>query len=138
MDWHSAVSVGLLLAMIVASILGRERLGRLRKALGRATGRVRGSLPAAPQPPGRPFEEIARDAHRLGTRFRSPQARRSFAQLEGRRMAYDRVLVEACSALRVEHLLEVLPPGPELDGERRRVEVVLAAWGLGLGLDDAA
>ena len=53
-------------------------------------------------------------------------------------MAYDRVLVEACAALVVEHLLEVLPPGPELDVERQRVELVLAAAGLGLGLDDAA
>jgi hypothetical protein len=138
MDWHSVVSGGLLLAVMVAGALGRERLGRLRAALVRATDRVRGALPATPQPPGRPIEEIARDAHRLGTRFRSPQARRSFAQLEGRRIAYDRVLVEACTALRVEHLLEVLAPGPELDGERRRVELVLAGWGLGLGLDDAA
>ena len=66
------------------------------------------------------------------------RSRVSFAQLEGNRMAYDRVLVEACTALGVDHLIEVLPPGPELDGERRRVELVLDAWGLGLGLGDAA
>jgi len=136
--WGSALSAVLLLGLLVASVLGRERLAVLRKALVRTTDRVRDALPSHPQAPGRPIEEIARDAHRIGTRFHSQPARHSFAQLEGRRIAYDRVLVEACAALAVEHLLEVLPPGPELDGERRRVEIVLAAAGLGLEIDDAA
>lgn len=138
MDWHSAMSAGLLLAVVVASALGRERLARLWRVLVRTTDRVRAARPSTPQAAGRPIEEIARDAYRLGVGFRGQPARRSFAQLEGRRMAYDRVLVEACAALVVEHLLEVLPPGPELDVERQRVELVLAAAGLGLGLDDAA
>jgi hypothetical protein len=136
--WGSALSAALLLGLVVASALGRERLAVLRRALVRTIDRVRGALPSDPQPPGRPIEEIARDAHRIGTRFHGLPARHSFAQLEGRRIAYDRVLVEACAALGVEHLLEVLPPGPELDGERRRVEIVLAGAGLVLGLDDAA
>jgi hypothetical protein len=37
----------------------------------------------------------------------------------------------------VEHLLRVLPPGPDLDRERRRVELVLWRVGL-LLLDDVA
>ena len=138
MDWHSALSAALLAVVIVAGALGRERLGRLCRWLARTGDRVRGSLPTPPQPPGRPIEEIARDAHRLGLRFRHLPAHVSFAQVEGRRMAYDQVLVEACRALGVEHLLEVLPPGPELDVERRRVETALAHAGLGLGIDDAA
>ncbi len=138
MSWGSALSAVLLLGVLVASILGRERLARLRAAVVRTTDRFRASLPSTPRAPGRPIEEIARDAHRIGSRFHALPDRRSFAQLEGRRMAYDGVLVEACTALGVAHLLEVLPPGPELDGERRRVESVLDAWGLGLGLGDAA
>jgi hypothetical protein len=142
MDWHSGLSAALVAVVVVAGALGRERLARLRRSLGRSlvrTGdRVRGSLPTTPQPPGRPIQEIARDAHRLGLRFRCMPERVSFAQLEGNRIAYDRVLVEACLALGVEHLLEVLRPGPELDAERRRVETALAASGLGLGIDDAA
>jgi hypothetical protein len=138
MSWGSALSAVLLLGVLVASILGRERLARLRQAVVRTTDRFRAALPSTPRAPGRPIEEIARDAHRIGSRFHALPDRHSFAQLEGRRMAYDRVLVEACSALGVAHLLEVLPPGPELDGERCRVESVLDAWGLGLGLGDAA
>ena len=138
MDWQSALSAGLVAAVVLASILGRERLARLHTALVRTIDRVRASRPAKPHPTGRPIEAIARDAHRLGVRFRCMPERVSFAQLEGNRMAYDRVLVEACTALGVDHLIEVLPPGPELDGERRRVELVLDAWGLGLGLGDAA
>ncbi|CAN5673735.1 hypothetical protein BH10ACT10_BH10ACT10_21900 [soil metagenome] len=138
MTWGSALSALLLLTMIVASALGRPRLARLRKTLVRHLDRIRRALPSTPRAPGRPIEEIARDAHRIGTRFHGLPARNSFAQLEGRRMAYDGVLVEACAALGVDHLLEVLPPGPELDGERHRVESVLGAAGLGLGLGDAA
>jgi hypothetical protein len=46
------------------------------------------------------------------------------------------VLVEACTALGVAHLLEVLPPGEELDRERSRVEGVL--WLSGLRIDETA
>lgn len=138
MTWGPALSAALLLGVLVAGILGRDRLARLRQALVRTLDRVRGALPSTPQPAGRPIEEIARDAWRLGVRFHALPARHSFAQLEGSRMAYDRVLVEACAALGVDHLLEVLAPGPDLDSERHRVESVLDAAGLGLDLGDAA
>jgi hypothetical protein len=88
------------------------------------------------QPLGRPIELIARDAQRLGRRFRSEPPRDSFARSEGARRAYDAVLAEACRTLGVEHLLQVLPPGPDLDIERLRVEAVLDRYGL--RLDDAA
>ena len=98
-----------------------------------------GLLPPArvPDRPRRPIELIARDAQRLGLGFRHvQQGGVSFAQFEGRRRAYDLVLAEACASLSVEHLLAVLPPGVELDAERRRVERVLEQ--AGLRLDDAA
>jgi len=40
------------------------------------------------------------------------------------------VLGEACSALGYTQLLGVLPPGPELDHERERVEKLLSRAGL--------
>jgi hypothetical protein len=84
----------------------------------------------------RPIEAIAQDARRLGRRFREPPRGVSFAKFEGTRRAYDKVLAEGCLALSIEHLLDVLPPGMELDAERRRVEWRL--YSAGLHLDDAA
>jgi len=80
----------------------------------------------------RPIELIARDAHRLSSQFRwvCVSETASFARFEARRRAYDSVLAEACLALGVEHLLAVLPPGPDLDAERRRVEQRLSGYGL--------
>lgn len=88
------------------------------------------------QPPGRPLELIAGDARRLGARFQHPAPGTSFAKLEGLRLAYDHVLAEACAALGVDHLLEVLPPGEDLDVERVRVEGLL--WLAGLRIDETA
>lgn len=116
--------------------MGPKRIGRLGWFLVSLARRVAMRRPAAPRAHGRPIEVIARDAHRLSHRFRYVPDGVSFARFEARRLAYDQVLVEACHALDVEHLLEVLPPGPELDAERQRVEAVLG-WA-GLRLDDVA
>jgi hypothetical protein len=89
-----------------------------------------------PRPQGRPLELIASDARRLGSRFANPPRGAAFAKLEGLRRAYDHVLGEACSALGVDHLLAVLPPGDELDAERARVEGLL--WLAGLRIDESA
>jgi|ERR671921_2120751 hypothetical protein len=88
------------------------------------------------EPVGRPLETIAQDARRLGLRFHHPVPGTSFAKLEGARRAYEYVLGEACTALGVEHLLTVLPPGDELDAERVRVEGLL--WLAGLRIDETA
>lgn len=133
----SAVDMGaLLVAMMTASVAGPRRLGRLRRRtvtlVRPATVRVRALFPEPPRPLGRPIEEIARDAHRLGREFRCVPDRGSFARFEGCRRAYDWVLIEACNALDVDHLLGVVPPGPELDVERLRVEAVLDRAGLRL------
>lgn len=126
----------LLAAVVVASMMGRERLRSLWRSLARLAGRFGEMRAAPPRPAGRSIEAIARDAQRLGPRFRYLQSGVSFARFEGRRLAYDKVLAEACQALGVEHLLGVLPPGLELDIERLRVEAVLER--AGLRLDDAA
>jgi hypothetical protein len=44
------------------------------------------------------------------------------------------VLAEGCAQLGIEHLLDVLPPGEELDVERTRVEQRLELVGLDLRL----
>jgi hypothetical protein len=82
-----------------------------------------------PTAPGRrPLEEIARDVYRISERYHQPGMR--FAQYEGRRQAFDRVLAEAAEVLEIEHLMTVLPPGAELDQERARVETRLVDAGL--------
>ncbi len=86
------------------------------------------------RPRGRPIEQLARDARRLGLSYRSHPRGISFVKYEAHRRAYDDVLAESCQALGVPHLLGVLPPGPELDLERARVEGRLELWGLDLGL----
>ena len=92
----------------------------------------RGLVPPAPpqpQPVGRPIELIARDARRLGQRFRSEPPGLSFAKFEGLRRAYDDVLAESCRALGLEDLLSSLPPGTQRDAERLRIEYLLAQAG---------
>jgi hypothetical protein len=135
MDTQPLGGVALLAAVVTASVLGPQRLGRMRRCLTGRLGRLRPAV--VPVRPRRPIELIARDAQRLGLGFRHVQEGGvSFAQFEGRRRAYDLVLAEACASLSVEHLLAVLPPGVELDAERWRVERVLEH--VGFRLDDAA
>ena len=73
-------------------------------------------------------------ARRLGRRFHHPPPGQRFVKCEAVRQAYDAVLAETCLALGVTHLLQVLPPGPELDAERARVEGALELAGFELGL----
>jgi hypothetical protein len=133
MDASATFLITLFTAMLVGALLGPVRSRRLVRAVLRLLGRLVGEREVPTQALGRPIEEIARDAHRLGAGFRYVPAG-SYARFEGRRRAYDRVLTEACTALGVEHLLAVIPPGPELDLERQRVEVLLVR--AGLPLDD--
>jgi hypothetical protein len=86
------------------------------------------------EPGGRPIEDIALDARRLGRQLQHANDGRSAARIAAIRHSYDDVLAEGCAALGVAELLGVLPEGPELDGERRRVEVVLI--GAGMVLED--
>ncbi|HET8559167.1 MAG TPA: hypothetical protein VFL69_01485 [Marmoricola sp.] len=96
------------------------------------------SGPGAPAPrPGRTtpsIEESVARSRRLGRLHHGPAEGRSRAKAEGIRRAYDGALAECCSALEIVHLLEVLPPGPELDAERTRVERRLELSGVDLNL----
>ena len=131
-----ALASALFVVVTFAALLGPRRVGRLRRAVARVVRYVESLRPEQPRPLGRPIELIASDARRLSSSFRRVPEDASFARFEGRRRAYDDVLVEACRAVGVEHRLKALPPGPELDRERYRVELVLQH--AGLPLDDVA
>lgn len=94
--------------------------------------RLRRAPAAAPL--GRPIEEIAADARRLSIAYRCTPRGTSFVKYEAHRRAYDDVLMEGCRALGLTTLLGVLPPGPELDAERQRIEGRLELFGLDLNL----
>jgi len=82
------------------------------------------------EPLSRPIEEIAADLRRLGRRFHGLDPHASFIKTEAVRGAYDKVLAECCATLEITHLLAVLPPGPERNAERERVEVQLTDSGV--------
>jgi hypothetical protein len=127
-----AVSVVALLAAaaFVAYLCGlalSKRAEPVRDRLSMATRyrRTRGD-----EPHSRPIEQIVADLRRLGLRYHRLDPRASYAKVEAVRAAYDRVLAECCTSLGITHLLEVLPPGPQLDAERERVEDQLAGSGV--------
>ena len=84
------------------------------------------------QPTGRPIEAIAVDLHRLSRQFHTLHPHASYAKVVAVQSAYDRTLAECCAALGLTQLLVVLPPGPELDAERTRVEDQLTGCGVRL------
>jgi hypothetical protein len=88
--------------------------------------RVRRPPPAPPT--HRPLGRIAADARRIAAGYHQEGMR--FAQYEGRRQAFDRILAEAAAVVGVDHLLDVLPPGVELDRERARIETALVEAGV--------
>lgn len=135
MQAQSLAWMFLLALFVVVGVLGPRRMSRIVRAVDARLPRVqvvRPSARIASIPAGRPIEQIACDARRLAHRFRYVPDRGSFARFEGLRRAYDVVLCEACAALAVDHLLRVLPPGPDLDTERTRVETALDRAGLRL------
>jgi len=105
-----------------------ERVARARTRLRDRWAVRRGHEPTPPT--GRPIEDIAYDARRLGRQLQHANDGRSAARIGAIRRSYDDVLAEGCAALGVAELLGVLPDGPELDAERQRVEVVLIGAGM--------
>ena len=62
--------------------------------------------------------------------FSAADAHRSAAQQMGNRLAYDQVLMQACSMLEIEHELGEDSVGMERDIERLRVEAELERVGV--------
>ena len=78
---------------------------------------------------GAPLERLAADLRRLRAVVRG-DAHRSAAQQLGNRLAYDQVLMQACSMLEIEHELNESTSGIERDIERLRVEAELERAGV--------
>ncbi|MEZ5194792.1 MAG: hypothetical protein R2734_21505 [Nocardioides sp.] len=123
-----------LIAIAVVWVAPLVRWRRVARVLRPALLRLARLVPRRRRPEGRALEEIAWHARRLSVAVRTHPRGISFVKYEAHRRAYDGVLAEACQALGITHLLGVLPPSPELDRERARVERALECAGLELGL----
>ncbi len=89
---------------------------------------------------GVPLERLAADLRRLRAVLRA-DAHRSAAQQLGNRLAYDQILMQACSMLEIEHELAEETAGMERDIERFRIEAELERAGVTVtdrGFDQAA
>ena len=78
---------------------------------------------------GVPIEQLAADLRRLRA-ILGTDAHRSAAHQMGNRLAYDKLLMQVCEMLEIEHDLEGESIGFERDIERIRVEAELERAGL--------
>ena len=78
---------------------------------------------------GVPLEQLAADLRRLRG-ILGTDAHRSAAHQMGNRLAYDKLLMQVCEMLEIEHDLEADSIGFERDIERIRVEAELERAGL--------
>ena len=78
---------------------------------------------------GVPLEQLAADLRRLRVLLGQDE-HRSAAHQMGNRLAYDRVLVQACDMLGMEHELDQETSGIERDIERLRIEADLERVGV--------
>jgi biopolymer transport protein ExbB/TolQ len=78
---------------------------------------------------GAPIEQLAADLRRLRA-ILGTDAHRSAAHQMGNRLAYDKLLMQVCEMLEIEHDLEHDSIGFERDIERIRVEAELEGAGL--------
>jgi ABC-type phosphate transport system auxiliary subunit len=78
---------------------------------------------------GVPIEQLAADLRRLRA-ILGTDAHRSAAHQMGNRLAYDKLLMQVCEMLEIEHDLESDSIGFERDIERIRVEAELERAGL--------
>lgn len=132
----SIVAVAIMIAVPIGCVLlydllaGRwdERIGRCRLALFTARERRR-DLRRLRRQQGVPIEQVAANLRRLRTVVAS-DAHRSAAHQMGNRLAYDRVLAQACDMLDVVHDLDQNSSGFERDIERFRLEAELERVGV--------
>jgi hypothetical protein len=94
----------------------------------------RANVKALQRQSGVPIEQLAADLRRLRTAV-GQDAHRSAAHQIGNRMAYDRVLIQVCAMLEIEHELDRDLAGLEQDIERVRVEAELERAGVIVGDD---
>ena len=78
---------------------------------------------------GVPLEQLAADLRRLRSLL-GQDAHRSAAHQMGNRLAYDRLMIQICEMLQIEHELDRESMGVERDIERFRVEAELERAGV--------
>jgi ABC-type phosphate transport system auxiliary subunit len=131
-----AIAVAIMVLVPILSVLFYDLLvGRWDDALSR--WRERRSSAAAHRQAvrelrnqqGVPIEQLAADLRRLRA-ILGTDARRSAAHQMGNRLAYDKLLMQVCEMLEIEHDLEGESIGFERDIERIRVEADLERAGL--------
>jgi biotin operon repressor len=132
----SIVAVAIMVAVPVLCVLlydllaGRwdESLARVRRALGTSREHRR-NLRRLRRQQGVPIEQVAANLRRLRIVV-ACDANRSAAHQMGNRLAYDRVLAQACEMLDVVHDLDKSSCGFERDIERFRLEAELERAGV--------
>ncbi|HET9647965.1 MAG TPA: hypothetical protein VFP34_07010 [Microlunatus sp.] len=95
----------------------------------RVAAEHRRNLKAMRQQTGLPIEQLAADLRRLRAAIASDEHRSAAHQI-GNRLAYDRILIQACAMLGIEHELDEETSGLERDIERLRVEADLERAGV--------
>lgn len=96
-----------------------------------AGARRRRDLRALRRQQGAPLERLVCDLRRLRLAVSTDEHRSAAHQL-GNRLAYDRVLVQVCAMLDIEHDLDTEVAGMEREIERIRVEADLERAGVTL------
>ena len=131
-----AVAVVIMIAVPIVCILLFDLLaGRWDAALEHwrhkraEAGEHRRNVRALRKTTGIPIERLAADLRRLRDVVAS-DAHRSAAHQLGNRMAYDTVLIQACTMLGISHDLQQSSTGLERDIERLRVEAELERAGV--------
>jgi ABC-type phosphate transport system auxiliary subunit len=131
-----AIAVAIMVLLPILSVLlydllvGRwdDRLRRWRERRSSAAAH-RQAVRELRHQQGVPIEQLAADLRRLRA-ILGNDAHRSAAHQMGNRLAYDRLLMEVCQMLEIEHDLESESIGFERDIERIRVEAELERAGL--------
>lgn len=130
------VAVAVMIVVPILCVVGYEmlagrwdaRVTRWRAARVAARERRR-NLHQLRHQQGVPIEEVAANLRRV-RRLVTTDAHRSAAQQIGNRLAYDRVLAQACDMLGVPHDLEQQSSGIDRDIERLRLEAELERAGV--------
>src|SRR3954447_3822930 len=94
------------------------------RAASRSSAEHRRNVRALRRQQGMPIERVAADLRRLRAVI-TVDEHRSAAHQMGNRLAYDRVLMQACDMLDIEHELSQSTTGLDRDIERFRVEAEL-------------
>jgi hypothetical protein len=124
------VPIGFVVAYDALAGRWDEQLQNVRTWLGDDAER-RQNLRALRRQQGAPLERLVTDLRRLRLAVSTDEHRSAAHQL-GNRLAYDRVLIQICAMLDIEHDLDTELSGMDRDIERFRVEADLERAGVTL------